>query len=80
MLLVEWLAAPGGQFVESFTAWDTSTMDTTMLSVWGASGSRVRTAAEFRAVLAAGGFNLKNIIPTKGSVSILEGWTEDASL
>jgi hypothetical protein len=47
-------------------------MDIHMLSVFGGNSGRVRTRAEFAALLGSAGFKLTGIIPTRGSVSIIE--------
>ena len=36
-------------------------------------GGRERTAAEYRALLASGGFTLARIVPTATQLSIIEG-------
>jgi hypothetical protein len=70
VLLVEWVA--GSHHSDPFMAWDTTSIDMAILSTNGAGGGRVRTADEFRTVLAAGGFSLTAIVPTTSSVSIIE--------
>jgi O-methyltransferase domain len=70
LLLIEWVMPSSGEPHDSYKFWDTASIDLIML-VTGGSG-RVRTAAEFRAVLEAGGFALNRIIATGSSVSVIE--------
>jgi hypothetical protein len=69
VLLIEWVMPAGGETADPFTFWDTTTIDLTILST---GGERVRTAEEFRVLLAAGGLTLTEIIPTASSVSVIE--------
>ncbi len=62
----------GGEPTDPYTFWDATTIELTMLALTGAGGGRVRTAEEFRALLAAGGLTLAAIIPTTSSVSVIE--------
>ncbi len=77
VLLIEWVMPTGSATTDPHTFWDTTTMDLIMLAHGGAGGGRVRTAEEFRAVLAAGGFALRDIIPTAASVSVIEAFPAD---
>jgi SAM-dependent methyltransferase len=63
LLLVEAVVPEGNE--PSFSKW----MDLQMLVM---TGGRERTAAEYRALLAAAGFELTRVIPTKSPVSIVE--------
>jgi hypothetical protein len=47
-------------------------MEINMLSIFGGNSGRVRTRAGFAALLGSAGFELTAVIPTRGSVSILE--------
>ena len=62
----------GGEVTDPYKFWDTTTIELTKLALTGAGGGRVRTAEEFRALLAAGGLTLAAIIPTAASVSVIE--------
>lgn len=72
LLLIEWIVPAHGESTGAFTRWDTTSIDLMILSTQGARGGRVRTANEFRHVLAAGGFSLSKIVPTSSSVSVIE--------
>ena len=72
VLLIEWVVPAAGEITDAFKSSDTTALDLTMLSIDGAGGWRVRTAEEFRAVLAAGGLTVAETIPTVSSVSIIE--------
>jgi hypothetical protein len=72
VLLIECIASAGGEPTNSYKAWDTTTVDLTMLSTNGNDGGRVRTTQEFRALLKAASLTLTAIIPTTASISIIE--------
>jgi hypothetical protein len=72
VVLVEPVMSAGGEPTDPDKFWDTTTIDVTMLSIDGAGGWRVRTAAEFGALLDASGFTVSAIIPTASSVSLIE--------
>jgi len=73
LLLVEWVMPSAGESHEGYADWDTIiAMDINALSIFGGNGGRVRTRAEFDALLSAAGFELTAIIPTRGSVSLIE--------
>jgi hypothetical protein len=73
LLLVEWVMPPGREPHEGYTYWDTTVaMDLNMLSVFGGNSGRVRTRVEFADLLGSAGFELIAIIPTKGSISVIE--------
>jgi hypothetical protein len=61
---------------DPYTFWDTTARDLIMVSGYGASGGRVRTAEEFRALVEAGGLTLAGIIPTS-PVSVIEALYAD---
>ena len=64
LLLVEQVVPPGnGPSLSKFA-------DLNMLVV---TGGRERTEAEYRALYAAAGFRLTQVIPTQGSFSVIEG-------
>jgi hypothetical protein len=69
ILLIEWVVPAGGEMVNSFKAWDTTSIDLTILST---GVGRVRTAEEFETVLQAAGLTLNEIVPTASSVSVIE--------
>jgi|SRR5439155_23494693 len=72
IVIIEWVMPAGEEGVDSFTFWDTASMDLNMLAIDGSGGWRVRTADEFRTLLEEEGFTLSRIIPTGSSVSVLE--------
>ena len=71
-LLIEWVMPAGNEARERFRFFDTVSRDLIMLSVNGTGGGRVRTQSDFRDLLAAAGFELTAVIPTRGSVSVIE--------
>jgi hypothetical protein len=72
LLIIDWIMPAAGEPRDGFRYWDTVTMDLIMLAAFGSRSGRVRTRAEFEALLNATGFGLVNVIPTRASVSILE--------
>jgi precorrin-6B methylase 2 len=72
LLLIEWVMPSSGEARDSYKFWDTASIDLIMLATGGTAGGRVRTAAEFRALLEAGGFALNRIVATGSSVSVIE--------
>jgi SAM-dependent methyltransferase len=72
LLLVEWIVPTGDEPKEGFRYWDTVTMDLVMLAAFGSRSGHVRTRSEFQALLAAAGFSLKAVIPTRASVWVIE--------
>jgi hypothetical protein len=73
LLLVEWVMPSGGEPYEDHARWDaTVAMDINMLAIFGGNSGRVRTRAEFAALLGSAGFELTAVIPTRSSVSIIE--------
>jgi len=72
VLLIEWVMPAGDEAREGFRFFDTVSRDLIMLSVNGSGGGRVRTRSEFQDLLAAAGFELTAVIPTRGSVSVIE--------
>ena len=77
VLLVEWVMPTGDEPQEGFRFWDTVTRDLLMFSILGKGNGRVRTRAGFRELLAAAGFKLTAVIPTRGSVSVIEAKPSD---
>ncbi len=73
VLLIEWIVPASGEVVDSFKAWDTTSIDLTILSLEGGGDGRVRTTEEFSMLLQAGGLTLTHIIPKASSVSLIEG-------
>lgn len=72
LVLIEWLALTEEEIDDPFTRWDKTAIDLTILSTQGAAGGRVRTVEEFETVLDAGGYALREIIPTESSVHVIE--------
>ena len=72
MLLIEWVMPAGNEPHEGFRFWDTVARDLLMLTIYGSGGGRVRTGAGFRDLLDAAGFEITAIIPTRGSVNVIE--------
>ena len=72
VLLIEWVMPVGNEPREGFRFWDTVARDLLMLSVLGSGNGRVRTRSEFQDLLSAAGFELTAIIPTSGSVNVIE--------
>src|SRR5215469_18678177 len=71
-LLIEWVMPAGNEARERFRFFNTVSRDLIMLSVNGTGGGRVRTSSEFRDLLAAAGFEMTAVIPTSGSVNVIE--------
>ena len=74
VILIEWVMPTSGEAVDPYTFWDTASMDLNMLAIDGGAGWRVRTAQEFRTLLADAGFTLSRIIPTGSSVNVIEAF------
>jgi O-methyltransferase domain/Dimerisation domain len=72
VLLLEWVMPAGNEPREGFRFWDTVSRDLLMLSIYGNEGGRVRTRSGFQDLLAAAGFEMTAVIPTRGSISIIE--------
>lgn len=72
VLVIEWVVPAAGEIGDPFKAWDTTSIDLTILSIEGGSGGRVRTAEEFRSLLESSGLTLTGIIPTASSVCVIE--------
>jgi SAM-dependent methyltransferase len=72
VLLIEWVMPAGDEARERFRFFDTVSRDLLMLSVNGTGGGRVRTRSEFSDLLAATGFEITAVIPTSGSVNVIE--------
>jgi hypothetical protein len=73
VLLIEWIMPAGTEPREGFWAWDaTVAMDLNMLALFRGGSGRVRTLSGFRDLLAAAGFEMIAVIPTSGSVSVIE--------
>ena len=73
VLLIEWVIPTGSEPRTGFWSWDTTVgMDLNMFALFGSGGGRVRTRAGFRNLLAAAGFEMTAIIPTRGSVNVIE--------
>jgi len=72
LLVIEWVMPTGSRNHSDFRFFDTVMRDLIMLSVFGSEGARVRTEAGFRDLLAAAQFDLTAVIPTSGSISVIE--------
>ena len=72
VLLIEWVMPVGDEPREGFQFWDTVARDLLMLSILGRGNGRVRTRSGFRDLLAAAEFEMTDVIPTRGSVSVIE--------
>lgn len=72
VLLVELVLPAADEPREGFRFFDTVNRDLIMLSIIGSGHGRVRTKAGFQDLLAAAGFGLTTVIPTQGSVSVIE--------
>jgi SAM-dependent methyltransferase len=72
VLLVEWVMPVGGEPCEPFRFWDVTRVDLALFAQSGSGGGRVRTRSGFRELLAAAGFEMTAVIPTSGSVSVIE--------
>jgi len=72
VLLIEWVMPAGNESREGFRFFDTVSRDLIMLTVQGSGRGRVRTRSEFHDLLKAAGFEMTAVIPTRGSVSVIE--------
>jgi hypothetical protein len=72
VLLVELVFPAADEPREGFRFFDTVNRDLIMLSIIGSGHGRVRTKSGFQDLLAAAGFELTSVIPTQGSISVIE--------
>jgi SAM-dependent methyltransferase len=72
VLLIEWVMPAGNESREGFRFFDTVSRDLIMLTVQGSGRGGVRTRSEFQDLLKAAGFEMTAVIPTRGSVSVIE--------
>ena len=72
LVLVDWIMPAADEPREAFRFWDTVTTDLIMLAHFGSRHGRVRTRAEFQALLRAAGFTLTALVPTHASVWVIE--------
>jgi SAM-dependent methyltransferase len=72
VLIIEWVMPAGSESREDPWFWDTVAVDLNMLAVYGSAGGRVRTRSGFRELLSAAGLEMSTVIPTQGSVSVIE--------
>lgn len=72
LLLLEWIMPTGDVPNDSFRFWDSVTMDLIMLAAFGSGSGHVRTRSEFEALLAAAGFSVTAVVPTRASVWLIE--------
>jgi SAM-dependent methyltransferase len=71
LVLVDWIMPAADEPREAFRFWDTVTTDLIMLATIGRRG-RIRTRAEFQALLRAAGYTLMALVPTHSSVWVIE--------
>jgi SAM-dependent methyltransferase len=71
VLLIEWVMPAGNESREGFRFFDTVSRDLIMLTI-GSGRGRVRTRSGFHDLLTAAGFEMTAVIPTRGSVSVIE--------
>jgi hypothetical protein len=72
VLVIDWVMPSGDDPKEGFRFWDAVTMDLIMLAAFGSQSGYVRTRPQFDALLAAAGFRLSGLIPTRASVWVIE--------
>jgi SAM-dependent methyltransferase len=72
LVLVEWVMPAGGEPRAGFRFWDTVFMDLVMLAAFGSRSGYVRTRSEFETLLDAAGFTVTTLVPTAGSVCVIE--------
>jgi len=72
VLLIEWVMPAGNESREGFRFFDTVSRDLIMLTVQGSGSGHVRTRSEFHDLLKAAGFEMTAVIPTRGSVNVIE--------
>jgi len=71
LLLVDWIMPAGDEPREAFRFWDTVITDLIMLATEGRRG-RIRTNAEFQALLLETGFSYTAMVPTHSSMWLIE--------
>jgi hypothetical protein len=71
VLLVEWVMPAANEPREGYWFWDTVNIDLNMLAIFG-SGGRVRTRSGFQDLLAAAGFVMTAVVPTRTSATVIE--------
>jgi SAM-dependent methyltransferase len=72
LLLVDWIIPVADEPREGFRFWDTVMTDLIMLVTFGSQRGRIRTRAEFQALLSAASFTLTALVPTQSSVWVIE--------
>jgi SAM-dependent methyltransferase len=72
LLLVDWIIPAADEPREGFRFWDTVMTDLIMLVTFRSQRGRIRTRAEFQALLCAAGFTLTALVPTHASVWVIE--------
>lgn len=72
LLVIDWVMPGCDDPKEEFRFWDAVTMDLIMLAAFGSHSGYVRTRSQFETLLAAAGFRLSRLIPTRASVSVIE--------
>jgi hypothetical protein len=71
LLLLEWVMPTRDEPPMSFRSWETVSRDMLLLSISG-SKCGVRSLAAFRNLLSASGFEVSAVVPTRGSVTVIE--------
>ena len=72
VLLLEWVSASGDEDRDTYRAWDTATMDIVMLAAFGSRGGRLRTKAEFSALLDRAALSVSAFVATHASIWVIE--------
>jgi len=68
----EWVSASGDEDRDTYRAWDTATMDLVMLAAFGSRGGRLRTKAEFSALLDRAALSVSAFVATHASIWVIE--------
>jgi SAM-dependent methyltransferase len=71
LLLVDWIMPAADEPRDTFRFWDAVITDLIMLATTGIR-SRIRTSAEFQALLHEAGFKLTALVPTQSSMWVIE--------
>jgi len=79
LVLVDWIIPAADEPKEGFGLWDTVMTDLIMLAAFGSRRGRIRTKAEFQALLRAAGFTLTALVPTQASVWVIEALPSEGS-
>jgi SAM-dependent methyltransferase len=79
LLHVDWIIPAADEPREAFRLWDAVMTDLIMLATFGSRRGRIRTSAEFQALLRAAGFTLTALVPTRASVWVSEALPSEGS-